>query len=148
MGEYDEFGLPLESDPYAAPATSTSAPADAASADSFADVIINGQNKMAELWLGLFDTVENVGTGAQDTIGEVAEEAAGVVTGAQQTIGGVAERVTNPLNLAGLGFGLSVGGIGTIVGVGLAAGFAADQVFFGGTGTAGLVKRFAGSRRR
>lgn len=100
---------------------------------------------------GAQESIVTVATGAQDTIGGIADNAAGVATGAQDTIAALgqdAKDAANPLNLLGLGAGLGFGTLLTAVGVGLVGAFAADQVFAGGVGTQVLVARVRGRVRR
>jgi hypothetical protein len=138
----DEYGYPLESDPYA----TGGAPSDDGA--GLFDAIINGQNVVGSIFTGAQDAIESVFLGAQNTLGGLGDDASAVVINAQDTIGGAVEEVANPLSLAGLGLGLGLGGTAVTIGAGLAAAFAADQLLAGGTGTTWLLRKVAGRRRR
>lgn len=148
VAAYDEFGQPLYSDPYES--TSTSSSADAGGT-SVADVFVNGQDRVADIFVALFGAAEGAVTHGQEVVGSVAQSAAETVQHGQDVVGGAVEdaaEAANPWNLAGLGFGLTAGGTLVTVGVGLVAGFAADQILMGGSGTAWLIKQATGRRRR
>jgi hypothetical protein len=81
-----------------------------------------------ETLAGFGDNVENIGLGAQETIRDA----------------------TTPGNLAGLGAGVTFGGLLAVVAVGTVGAVAADVAFTGGQGTLGVLRwaGLGGSRAR
>lgn len=95
----------------------------------------------------LSETVQH----GQDVVGGLGTQAAETVQYGQEVVGGAVEDVTeaaNPLNLFGGLAGATFGGVLAVVGLGIAGGLAADVVFTGGQGTAGVVRWVSGRRRR
>jgi hypothetical protein len=105
-------------------------------AETFAGVLTNGQDKVADVFTGGQDAAETVFVGAQDTVENV-------LLGGQD----VAKQVLNPFGLAGLGVGLSVGSVATFVGLSLGGALLADELLAGGIGRTALLARIKGKRR-
>lgn len=94
-----------------------------------------------------FNAAAAVITGAQDTAASIAGSGAGVITGAQNTAASVAgslASVATPTNLFGYGAGIATGGLVTGTVLGVVGAFAADQLFFSGSGTRYLAHRVFG----
>lgn len=92
--------------------------------------------------------VSGVFTGGQAAIRDTVTQTAGVVGG---TVKGVVDDVAdaaNPLNLAGAGLGLGLGGVFGVIGAGLLGGILVDTFFLDGAGTRALLAKVQGGRKR
>lgn len=87
----------------------------------------------ADAWVAIAGTAGETATGVASEAGDAAEGVTGNLADA-----------ASPLNLAGLGAGIGLGGTLAVVMTGLAAAVLVDQLAFGGAGTASAVRRVTG----
>ena len=116
--------------------------------DSTAYCTTPGTNWFAEVLRSAYCGVATVFSVPAETYGGAVEDVTDTFGGAVEDVtdfgGGAVSDVAdaaNPLNLLGLGFGLSFGGLVAAVGVGTVGAFAVDQLVFAGAGTSNLLRR-------